>query len=201
MQHLTTAGSDSAAIRLAGLSSKRTQGPLHSGLFRFGGQSLNQVALSVAHEVCPATYMGAVLAPALVLMRGGSLSTACAADRTWQRTADAQPDKVSPMGRWSHPTGTESPSSRGYGYRWVKLRQYVMRRDAGLCQVCAKQGYTTQATEVDHITPKASCGTDSDANLQAICRACHADKTIADAGGTVRQAIGVDGWPIPLGGG
>lgn len=104
------------------------------------------------------------------------------------------------MGRWSHPTGRESPAARGYGYQWVKLRQYVMRRDAGLCQPCAKQGYTTLANEVDHIKPKADGGTDDTGNLQAICKACHADKTIADAGKQVRQTIGADGWPIPLGG-
>lgn len=37
------------------------------------------------------------------------------------------------------------------------------------------------ATEVDHITPKASGGTDDPANLQGICKACHRAKTQDEA--------------------
>jgi 5-methylcytosine-specific restriction protein A len=54
----------------------------------------------------------------------------------------------------------------------------------------------TPAHAVDHITPKAKGGTDDLHNLQAICRACHLDKTLRDNGRRVKRRIGVDGWPI-----
>jgi 5-methylcytosine-specific restriction protein A len=44
-----------------------------------------------------------------------------------------------------------------------------------------RQGRTTSATEVDHITPKAKGGTDDDDNLQAICADHHREKTAREA--------------------
>ncbi len=70
---------------------------------------------------------------------------------------------------------------RGYGTAWTKLRELILKRDAGLCQVCRTAGRIALAREVDHITPKAEGGTDSEGNLQAICRACHLTKTQAEA--------------------
>ena len=56
-----------------------------------------------------------------------------------------------------------------------------MQRDMGVCQPCTKLGQLTVAYAVDHIKPKAEGGTDDLANLQAICRACHAAKTASEA--------------------
>lgn len=70
---------------------------------------------------------------------------------------------------------------RGYGNDWVKLRAQVMLRDKGLCQRCLGLSRYTQATEVDHIVPKASGGTDAPGNLQALCRPCHASKTAQES--------------------
>lgn len=89
-----------------------------------------------------------------------------------------------------------SRHARGYGAAWDKLRVFVLRRDKGLCQPCLKRGRTELATEVDHIIPKAKGGTDDEANCQAICRACHADKTTLESGGRPRATIGADGWPV-----
>ena len=94
-----------------------------------------------------------------------------------------------------------SPTSRGYGAAWVKLRKAIMARDKHLCQPCLRLNRATPATAVDHITPKAKGGTDSPGNLQAICTPCHDAKTIVDAGGRARQTIGVDGWPVHKAGG
>ncbi|WP_312715495.1 HNH endonuclease [Corynebacterium flavescens] len=60
------------------------------------------------------------------------------------------------------------------------LRRRVMRRDQGQCQ---KRGprCTLVATEVDHIVSVAEGGTDDLNNLEAICSACHAPKTQAEA--------------------
>jgi 5-methylcytosine-specific restriction protein A len=70
---------------------------------------------------------------------------------------------------------------RGYGTAWTKLREVILIRDAGLCQVCLAAGITELASEVDHIVPKAEGGTDSESNLQAISRPCHLLKTQEEA--------------------
>ena len=89
-----------------------------------------------------------------------------------------------------------SRHERGYGSVWVKLRERILRRDDYLCQPCLAKGRPTQATEVDHITPKAKGGTDDDGNLQSICNPCHVSKTAIENGGKPRHAIGPDGWPV-----
>lgn len=82
---------------------------------------------------------------------------------------------------------------------WVKTRGRILRRDHYLCVPCMMGGRPTPATQVDHIKPKASGGTDDDGNLQAICDECHKAKTEAEAahalGRSVKRMIGPDGWP------
>ena len=89
-----------------------------------------------------------------------------------------------------------SRHERGYGWRWEKLRARILKRDGYLCQPCKRQGRVTQATEVDHIKPKAKDGADDEANLQAICTPCHDAKSAIDAGRRPRRVIGADGWPV-----
>lgn len=81
--------------------------------------------------------------------------------------------------RYSDKAG--SAHSRGYGASWRKLRNRILVRDTHLCQLCLKRGMYIQAREVDHITPKAVGGTDSDDNLMAICKDCHKVKTLQEA--------------------
>ena len=69
---------------------------------------------------------------------------------------------------------TESRHARGYDHRWVKLRAIALTRDMHLCQPCLATGRATPATQVDHIIPKASGGTDDLDNLQSICAEHHA---------------------------
>jgi 5-methylcytosine-specific restriction protein A len=92
---------------------------------------------------------------------------------------------------WRH---EGSRHERGYGHQWVKLRGHILRRDDYLCQPCLRQGRPTQATQVDHIIPKAQDGTDDPENLQSICEPCHKAKTKAET--SKRPVIGADGWPI-----
>lgn len=68
---------------------------------------------------------------------------------------------------------------RGYGNAWTRLRVSILDRDCGLCQPCLKRGRVQPGTHVDHIVPKAEGGTDDEANLQAICVACHRLKTLS----------------------
>lgn len=77
-------------------------------------------------------------------------------------------------------------SSRGYGWRWQQLRQAKLAREP-LCRVCSQNGRTTLATEVDHIKPKSSGGTDQWSNLQPICRECHAQKTAREGNKSSRN--------------
>lgn len=89
-----------------------------------------------------------------------------------------------------------SRQSRGYGAAWDRLRKRILTRDKHLCQPCLDRGRVTAASQVDHILPKAKGGTDDPENLQAICGPCHQTKTVKDSGGRVKQAIGLDGWPV-----
>jgi 5-methylcytosine-specific restriction protein A len=101
--------------------------------------------------------------------------------------------RPAPRASWKH--GHKSRHARGYGTAWDHIRKEVMKRDMRLCQPCLKENRVTPAHAVDHIVAKARGGTDDLANLQAICRACHLDKTLTDSGRRKRVTIGQDGWP------
>jgi 5-methylcytosine-specific restriction endonuclease McrA len=64
------------------------------------------------------------------------------------------------------------PMPRG----WRRIRARILDRDAHTCYVCG-----LFATEVDHVVPVASGGTDDELNLRAICTTCHRRKTARDA--------------------
>ena len=93
---------------------------------------------------------------------------------------------------WKHEGSSEQ---RGYGAAWRKLREYVLRRDFYLCQVCARNGRVTAARDVDHIMAKGKGGTDDESNLQSICTPCHKRKTTEEKGHRYRPTIGLDGYP------
>lgn len=88
---------------------------------------------------------------------------------------------------------TTSPSSRGYGAAWVKIRAQVMRRDMGLCQCDKCQGGKARvmvATDCDHIVPKAKAQMlgwtqaqqDDMSNLRALSKECHQRITLEQQG-------------------
>ncbi len=68
-----------------------------------------------------------------------------------------------------------SSHQRGYGATWQKLRMIVLRRDAGICQVCGKP--VGKSGHVDHIVPKSLGGENTEQNLQTLCHDCHTRKT------------------------
>ncbi len=86
--------------------------------------------------------------------------------------------------------GVEALPKRG-AMTGQKIRDWVMQRDSGLCQPCAKSGAVSAGQEVNYIDPKAQVkrpgwtGEQMDAreNLQAICRACHAAKAARETRG------------------
>ena len=61
--------------------------------------------------------------------------------------------------------------------KWQQIRVSVLHRDRYLCQL-QYPGCTRAATEVDHIGAHDDHAT---ANLQAVCRRCHASKTGREA--------------------
>lgn len=71
---------------------------------------------------------------------------------------------------------------KGRGGRpWRRKRDFVLKRCLYRCECCNKAGRVTEATEVDHVTPKAEGGTDDLSNLQGLCPECHAAKSKAEA--------------------
>jgi 5-methylcytosine-specific restriction protein A len=61
--------------------------------------------------------------------------------------------------------------SNGSTTQWRKLREIVIRRDAGICQRCGQEG-----KHVDHIVPRKLGGDDSLQNLQLLCVQCNLQK-------------------------
>jgi len=64
-------------------------------------------------------------------------------------------------------------SSRGKD--WNTLRTLILERDNYTCMIKGKL-CTTEATHVDHITPKDKGGEDNEENLQASCLKCNTRK-------------------------
>ena len=74
--------------------------------------------------------------------------------------------------------GRACATRRGYGYGWQKLRRMQLTRQP-LCVECQRNGLTTWATTVDHITPhRGDRALFFDThNLQSLCKRCHDRKT------------------------
>lgn len=64
--------------------------------------------------------------------------------------------------------------------RWQKLRLMYLRANP-LCVDCKKKDKIVPATEVHHILPVSDGGTDSEENLQGLCKSCHSTKTRQDS--------------------
>lgn len=74
---------------------------------------------------------------------------------------------------------TVSAQVRTRGSAWMAIRQRILARDCGLCQVCARDGRLSLARDVDHVRELSDGGTDADGNLQSICGPCHRNKSNA----------------------
>jgi len=57
--------------------------------------------------------------------------------------------------------------------RWARVRLAVFRRDGYRCRECGLAG----RLECDHVIPLQRGGSDDIGNMQALCRACHIEKT------------------------
>jgi 5-methylcytosine-specific restriction enzyme A len=73
-----------------------------------------------------------------------------------------------------------SPSARGYGRRWRKIRAAKLARDP-LCEDHEALGEVVEATEVDHVD--GDVGNVAYCNLRSLCKSCHSSKTVRENGG------------------
>lgn len=59
---------------------------------------------------------------------------------------------------------------------WAKMRDKIIIRDKGLCQEHKRQGIVMAAGKyrtVDHIVPRNRGGSDTEENLELLCKKCH----------------------------
>lgn len=77
---------------------------------------------------------------------------------------------------------------------WQKIRQAVIARDSGLCQICVKRGLTVPGTDVDHVNNDGDDNTLD--NLMLLCHECHSIKTAQDMGKQVNWGCDVKGRPL-----
>ena len=66
-------------------------------------------------------------------------------------------------------------SERLTNAEWQKRRADILQKAGFSCQICG-----SEASQVDHIKPKAFGGSDERKNLQALCSKCHDEKTRED---------------------
>lgn len=96
-----------------------------------------------------------------------------------------------PVNGWKPDTVRGNRHRRGYGREWEITRERILERDHGLCQPGQRMGQVHMASQVDHRIPKSIAATlgwskartESDDNLQAICDACHLEKTAIESNG------------------
>lgn len=67
-------------------------------------------------------------------------------------------------------------TTRVRGRAGVKARRQVMAEEP-LCRLCLKAGKSRASAQVDHIRPLAWGGADDRGNKQALCKACHEEKS------------------------
>lgn len=78
------------------------------------------------------------------------------------------------------PNRQGSASSRGYGARWRRVRDWFLKRYP-YCLRCDRLGRpVTPAKEVHHVTPRRDGGGDQDANLASLCTTCHRILTVLE---------------------
>lgn len=72
-----------------------------------------------------------------------------------------------------------NPVKRITGRRLQAMRASLFSRQP-LCVLCLAEGRATAATQRDHIKPLEEGGLDDETNEQALCLACHDEKSKAE---------------------
>ena len=80
------------------------------------------------------------------------------------------------LSRRQHDEQRGTSAQRGYGGRWQRLREMVLR-DRPYCARCHAEGRVVMATDVHHIVAKRNGGQDIQSNLEPLCHSCHSRVT------------------------
>ena len=70
----------------------------------------------------------------------------------------------------------------GNRWLWSKQRRLALARDSRRCQLRIPGVCTIDATEVDHIRPRAIGGGDELENLRSVCHRCHVSRGMDESG-------------------
>jgi 5-methylcytosine-specific restriction protein A len=73
--------------------------------------------------------------------------------------------------------GRPSPSQRGYGRRWQRLRAAFLDANPLCVDPFGVHHEPAAAMVVDHVVPRNRGGSDVWENLQALCESCHNHKS------------------------
>jgi len=76
--------------------------------------------------------------------------------------------------RLRHAALRKKRAARIKGSRWQNIRQRILTRDGHRCGACSSTG---PFLEIDHVLPLAEGGTNTDDNLQVLCRPCNRRKS------------------------
>ena len=79
------------------------------------------------------------------------------------------------------PDRRPSTARRGSSTERRKIRARALHRGRHRCARCGVVDKTGKSLEVDHVLPLERGGDHSDANLQVLCKPCHAEKTSLEA--------------------
>ena len=79
------------------------------------------------------------------------------------------------------PDRRPSTARRGSSTDRRKMRARALHRGRHRCARCGVVDKTGKSLEVDHVLPLERGGDHSDANLQVLCKTCHAEKTSLEA--------------------
>ncbi|MFE6099771.1 HNH endonuclease [Streptomyces laurentii] len=63
----------------------------------------------------------------------------------------------------------------------ARLRRIIERKTSAWCDWCL-QNFAPADVDVDHVRPLSMRGTDTDGNVQVLCRGCHRLKTVTEFG-------------------
>lgn len=85
----------------------------------------------------------------------------------------------------AYDAGRPTATGRGYDADWRRLRVTILVRDP----FCRAPDCHALSTDVDHIVPLTAGGTNEASNLQGLCHACHAAKTLREDGGFKRPKL------------
>ncbi|WP_419716160.1 HNH endonuclease signature motif containing protein [Aureimonas altamirensis] len=92
-------------------------------------------------------------------------------------------------------TTQDNETTRIRGRKGQELRRKRLERQS-LCIMCLEDGHIVEAVEVDHITPLAKGGTDTDDNTRNLCRQHHKLVTAEQFNFRKKRTFGLDGFPL-----